>query len=226
MKEKLTKFKHFVLTRDGNATNIYFDTRFTKSGFWAWRAEKDVLTLIEKDDQDNKNSIELKYNSEFTKFLGKQGDSIIEVAPLSTNALEFSRSMEIKREIKIEPLKEQPKTKKFAVISKQLMREFDVYQYRSGLAKSMLNLFNRGYETIVFSQGLDSDQINKLSGAKDVTYYYDDYRKLWGFSITREFWERLGQLNGNYNFFKNLDDRLKELRVKPNYIEETNARTN
>ena len=106
------------------------------------------------------------------------------------------------------------------------MREFDVYQYRSGLAKAMLNLFNKGYETIVFSQGLNTDQINKLSEAEDVTYYYDDYRKLWGFSITREFWERLGQLNGNYNFFKNLDDRLKELRVKPNYIEETNARTN
>ena len=33
----------------------------------------------------------------------------------------------------------------------------------------MLNLFNKGYETIVFSQGLNTDQINKLSEAEDLS---------------------------------------------------------
>ncbi len=219
MQEKLVKFKHLIMNKAGQPSDLYFDTRFSDSGFYAWKTEADRLILIDK--KGSKNPIELMYDSVAVKFKGTHEGQPIEIYPPTQIKDEFANSLRFKRDVTLSSKIPVKKTKKFAVASKQRMREFDVYQYRSGLIECFSRMFNKGYEMAIYSQGLTVEQINLLSQnpSKTVMHVHSDYRKWWGFSITKEFWDSLGALNRNHNFFKNLEDRLAEKRVEAEYLE-------
>lgn len=219
MREFIKNFGPVTISSKRGMREVNFEN-LQDEEFVDWDATDEELILTDLDS----NRVKLKYkHTDFILFgRNPSDDTGVEIRPLANSRNRFKSNFEVRRETGVwEESEEVSKTSDFAVVSKVPFQGIDRFKPEQDSVKQLDDLFDKGYEKIVYTDIADSSKVSEAladSEEFEITFYVQGPRRWNLFVIKKQGWRKMLHRKPNQNLFKMIQENLSRNKATYGYI--------